>query len=78
MKILNVDFNTKLEWTEEEVLRTLKKANSKTDEKELIKLIKQSNLVKYVPKSTTKSKKSKKQTKANDRNADNFQTGTDS
>ena len=29
MKILNVDLNTKLEWKEEEVLRTLKKTNSK-------------------------------------------------
>ena len=78
IQILNSYFNTKIEWTEEEVLRILKKANSKKDEKELISLIKQSNLVKYVPKSTSKSKNSKKQTKTNDRNADDFQTGTDS
>ena len=59
MKILNISFSEKVEWTEEVVLTMLKKY-SKLEDKELIKLIKASKLVKYeLQKDTPKSYKRK-------------------
>jgi len=53
MKILNINFSNKVEWTEEVVLSMLKKY-SKLEDKELIKLIKASKLVKYELQKDTK------------------------
>ena len=79
MKILNTDFNENKIWTEEEVLKTLKKRNSNTEESELITLIKSSNLVKYeLPKNVKSGKKRKSNDKSNDWNADNFSQSGDS
>ena len=53
MKILNINFSNKVEWTEEVVLSMLKKY-SKLEDKEFIKLIKASKLVKYELQKDTK------------------------
>ena len=79
MKILNTDFNENKTWTEEEVLKTLKKRNPNTEESELIRLIKSSNLVNYeLSKNIKSGKKRKSNDKSNNWNADNFSQSGDS
>ena len=73
MIILNTNFNTNIKWSLESALKVLKKANPKTEEKELISLIKKSKLIKEdVRQSTNKGKKGAGNTKPNGRKSDNI------
>lgn len=67
MKILNVDFNESLEWSEDAALKILEKANPQKSKSELKKLIKTSGLCKTV----TKSKKRESSSDADAGDANN-------
>lgn len=68
MKILNIDFNEKIEWKEEDLL-TILKGKSDLSNTKLKKLIKESGLCKV----NSKSKKRKSNDASNVGDADNVQ-----
>ncbi len=72
MKIYNTTINTEFPPSYEILLDVLKTLNPKIEEKEIIKEIKKLKLY-DVPSTTSKGTKGKKQSIANDRDADNIQ-----